>query len=135
MNIYIYLFPLFIFSQDVQLNKLFERSVYNNLSCDSLINYCSNERNLEQQAYLGAAMVLEARYSKSYFSKISLFKNGSRKLDDAINKKPKFVQFRWLRYCLQKNAPKFLKYNKNLTEDSLFINQYGTNQQKRVLNE
>ena len=35
--------------------------------------------------------------------KISLFKKGSEKLDEVINKNPKFVESRWLRFCLQKN--------------------------------
>ncbi len=133
--IFLFLFPIFIFSQSFELNKIFERAVLNQVSCDSLINYCSKEKNLQEKAYLGAGLILKAKHANSPFSKYSFFKKGSRKLDDAINKNPNFVEFRWLRYCLQKNAPKFLNYNKNLSEDKVFIEKKGTDQQKRFLSE
>lgn len=133
MKLIFYFFPLFVFSQNLDLNMLFERAVINKFSCDSLIDYCSKEKNLKQKAYLGAGLMLKAKHVNSSFSKFSFFKKGQRILNDVINKNPKFVEFRWLRYCLQKNAPKFLNYNKNMYEDSLFIRQNGNGQQKRVL--
>ena len=119
--IFLFLFPTFIFSQSFELNKIFERAVLNQVSCDSLINYCSKEKNLQEKAYLGAGLILKAKHANSPFSKYSFFKKGSGKLDDVIKKSPNFAEFRWLRYCLQKNAPKFLNYNKNLLEDKVFL--------------
>jgi len=130
MRFILYFFPLLIFSQNFELNKLFERAVINNLSCDSLVNFCSNEENLKQKAYLGAGLVLKAKHANSPFSKLNFFKKGRQILNDVINKNSNFVEFRWLRYCLQKNAPKFLNYDKNIFEDSLFIKQNGTIQQQ-----
>ncbi len=131
--ILIYFFPIFIFSQNLELHKLFERAAVNQFSCDSLVNYCSQEKTLKQKAYLGAGLILKAKHVNSPFSKFSFFKKGKRKLDGVINKKPNFVEFRWLRYCLQKNAPRFLNYNENISEDRSFIKKNGTNQQKQVL--
>ena len=133
--ILVFIFPTFIFSQNFELNKIFERAVFNQFSCDSLVNYCSKEKNLIEKAYLGAGLMLKAKYANSPFLKYSFFKKGRAKLDDAINKKPNFVEFRWLRYCLQNNVPNFLNYNKNLSEDKIFIEKNGTNQQKRILSE
>lgn len=133
MRFILYFFPLFVFSQNFELNKLFERAVINNLSCDSLVNFCSKEENLKKKAYLGAGLVLKAKHNNSPFSKLSFFKKGKRILNDAINKNSNFVEFRWLRYCLQKNAPKFLNYNNNIFEDSLFIKENGTIQQQQSL--
>ncbi len=133
MNLIFYFFPLFILSQNFELSSLFERAVINKYSCDTLVDYCSEEINLKQTAYLGAGLMLKAKHANSPFSKYSFFKKGTGKLDNAIKKSPNFVEFRWLRYCLQKNAPKFLNYNKNLLEDKFFIEKNGTSQQKRVL--
>ena len=135
MKLIFYFFPLFILSQNLDLSSLFERAVINKYSCDTLVDYCSEERNLKQTAYLGAGLMLKAKHTNSPFSKYSFFKKGSGKLDDVIKKSPNFAEFRWLRYCLQKNAPKFLNYNKNLLEDKVFIEKNGTSQQKRVLSE
>jgi len=125
--------PIFIFSQNFELNELFERAVFNKLSCDTLINYCLEEKTEKEQAYLAAGFVLKAKHVYSPFSKWSFFKKGINKLDQVINKNPKFVEFRWLRYSLQKNAPKFLNYNENLVEDRIFIKEYGSSFQKRIL--
>ncbi len=133
MKLIFYFFPLFILSQNFELNNLFERAVTNKFSCDTLVDYCSGEKNLKQKAYLGAGLMLKAKHANSSFSKLSFFKKGKRILNDVINKNPNFVEFRWLRYSLQKNTPKFLNYNKNMSEDSLFIRKNGTDQQKRVL--
>ncbi len=86
MRLFYFLFPIFIFSQSDELNNLFERSIANKSSCDSLISYCSDEKNEKQKAYLGAGLILKAKHEKSTFSKISLFKKGSEKLDEVINK-------------------------------------------------
>ena len=129
------IFPIFIFSQNFEFNEIFERAVFNKLSCDTLINYCLQEKTEKEKAYLAAGFVLKAKHVNSPFSKWSFFKKGVNKLDHVINKNPNFVEFRWLRYCLQNNVPNFLNYNKNLSEDKIFIEKNGTNQQKRILSE
>ena len=89
--------------------------------------------NQKCEAYLGAALILKAKHINSPISKLSFFRKGRKKLDDVIDKNPNFVEYRWLRYSLQKNAPGFLNYNKNLNMDSLSISMYGNNFQKRIL--
>ncbi len=126
------IFPVFIFSQNFEFNEIFERAVFNKLSCDTLINYCLQEKTEKEKAYLAAGFVLKAKHVNSPFSKWSFFKKGINKLDHVINKNPNFVEFRWLRYSLQKNAPKFLNYNENLVEDRMFIEEYGSSFQKRI---
>ena len=76
---------------------------------------------------------MKAKHVNSPISKVSFFRKGRKKLDDVIDKNPNFVEYRWLRYSLQKNAPDFLDYKKNLMLDSLVISMYGNNFQKRVL--
>ena len=125
--------PTFIYSQQIELRKIFERAVFQEVSCDSIIDFCKGKISQKSEAYLGAALILKAKHVNSPISKVSFFRKGRKKLDDVIDKNPNFVEYRWLRYSLQKNAPDFLDYNKNLMLDSLFISMYGNNFQKRVL--
>ena len=125
--------PIFIYSQQIEFRKIFERAVFQEVSCDSIIDFCKGKINQKCEAYLGAALILKAKHVNSPISKLSFFRKGRKKLDDVIDKNPNFVEYRWLRYSLQKNAPSFLNYNKNLNMDSLFISMYGNNFQKRIL--
>ena len=125
--------PTFIYSQHIELRKIFERAVFQEDSCDSIIDFCEGKINQKSEAYLGAALILKANHVNSPISKLSFFRKGRKKLDDIIDKNPNFVEYRWLRYSLQKNAPSFLNYNKNLNMDSLSISMYGNNFQKRIL--
>ena len=125
--------PTFIYSQQIELRKIFERAVFQEVSCDSIIDFCKGKVNQKCEAYLGAALILKAKHINSPISKLSVFRKGRKKLDDVIDKNPNFVEYRWLRYSLQKNAPGFLNYNKNLNIDSLSISMYGNNFQKRIL--
>jgi len=125
--------PTFIYSQQIELRKIFERAVFQEDSCDSIIDFCKGKINQKSEAYLGAALILKAKHVNSPISKLSFFKKGRKKLDDIIDKNPNFVEYRWLRYSLQKNAPGFLNYNKNLNMDSLSISMYGNNFQKKIL--
>ena len=112
--------PTFIYSQQIELRKIFERAVFQEVSCDSIIDFCKGKINQKCEAYLGAALILKAKHINSPISKLSFFRKGRKKLDDVIDKNPNFVEYMWLRYSLQKNAPGFLNNNKNLNMDSLF---------------
>jgi len=131
--IFFLIFPTLIYSQQIELRKIFERAVFQEVSCDSIIDFCKGKINQKCEAYLGAALILKAKHVNSPISKLSFFRKGRKKLDDVIDKNPNFVEYRWLRYSLQKNVPGFLNYNKNLNMDSLFISMYGNNFQKRIL--
>tara|TARA_B100000900_G_scaffold92981_1_gene76254 strand:+ start:1778 stop:2185 length:408 start_codon:yes stop_codon:yes gene_type:complete len=122
-----------IYSQETEFKKIFERAVFQEVSCDSLIDFCEGKISKKCEAYSGAALILKAKYANSPISKISFFRKGRKKLDDIIDKNPNFVEYRWLRYSLQKNAPVFLNYNKNLIKDSIYISKYGNDFQKKVL--
>ena len=127
--IIILLCPLFTLAQNIDLSKLFERSTNNIASCDSLINFCISEDNPRQTAYLSAGLMLKSKHSR----KLKFFKKGKNKLNDIINKNPNFVEFRWIRYCIQSNTPKILNYKQHLEIDKAMIEQNGTRQQKNIL--
>jgi hypothetical protein len=55
--------------------------------------------------------------------KLDLFKSGHKKLEEAINSDRGNVEFRFLRFIIQENSPRFLGYKGEMKEDSLFINK------------
>lgn len=130
-NIIIFLCPFLMYAQSTELIQLFERSTNNISSCDSLINYCLNEDHPRKTAYLSAGLMLKSKHSR----KLKLFKKGKNKLNDIINKYPNFVEFRWIRYCIQTNTPKILNYKQHLAIDKAMIKQNGTHHQKNILKE
>ena len=125
----IFLCPLLIHTQNIDLSKLFERSTNNISSCDSLINYCLNEDHPLKTAYLSAGLMLKSKHSR----KLKFFKKGKNKLNDIINKNPNIVEFRWIRYCIQSNTPKILNYKQHIEIDKAMIEKNGTGRQKNIL--
>jgi hypothetical protein len=55
--------------------------------------------------------------------KLSLFKNGHKKLEAAIKNSTENVELRFLRLIIQENAPSILNYNDDLEKDSIYITQ------------
>ncbi len=87
---------------------------------DSLINVTSNNKTI----YLGALLVKKAELLKDPQRKLFYYKEGRNILENEINKDPSNPEFRFIRLIIQENAPTFLKYNKNLNEDCILINEH-----------
>lgn len=68
-------------------------------------------------AYRGALTMKKAGFEKGVKSKVKTFKEGGGLLEEEIKSNPGNVEFRFLRLTIQENAPKILKYNKQLEED------------------
>lgn len=76
-----------------------------------------------KEAYLGAMLMKQAQFEKVPKNKLAIFKEGKEKLERAIEKQPGNVEFRFLRYAIQENAPKVLKYNNHIEEDKKVIEE------------
>jgi hypothetical protein len=77
-------------------------------------------------AFKGALLMKKAGFLKGAGSKVKMFKSGAVLLEEEIKKDPKNIEYRFIRLTIQENAPKILKYNKNLNEDKkLIIENYG----------
>lgn len=78
-------------------------------------------------AYQGALMMKKAGLIKQGKEKIEIFKKGAVLLETELRNDPKNVEFRLLRLIIQENAPKVVKYHKNIQEDVSFIkSNYGS---------
>ncbi len=107
---------------------------YSALSDDSLENVESLIQKIEKQedsslkkAYIGALYMKQAELLKVPAKKLNAFKKGHKLLENEILKNPKNIEYRFLRFIIQKNAPNFLHYNNNIEEDkNLIANNFSS---------
>lgn len=79
-----------------------------------------NQSELET-VYLGALLTKKANSTKDIKEKIEVFKNGVKLIDTAVSNSPENIEYRFIRYIIQENAPKILKYNTKIAEDKAII--------------
>ena len=72
-------------------------------------------------AYKGMAYFLEANLSINPYAKYTYFKKGKSLLEEAVNKNPWNAEIRFMRFCVQTSAPKFLGYISNIETDKYFL--------------
>lgn len=75
----------------------------------------------EKEAYEGALLMRKSGLAKNANEKLSLFKSGRSKLEAAITKNMDNIEFRFLRVIIQENAPRIVKYKKELESDVKLI--------------
>lgn len=75
----------------------------------------------EKDAYEGALLMKKAGLVTKAKEKLNLFKTGRVKLESSIKKEPGNTEFYFLRIIIQEHAPKMVKYNHDLENDSLQI--------------
>ncbi|HZG01247.1 MAG TPA: hypothetical protein VEY71_09600 [Chitinophagales bacterium] len=72
-------------------------------------------------AYKSMALMFDARDSYNPYTKMSSFNKGKDLLESAVKKDPASVEVRFLRFCVQSNAPFFLGYSGNIADDKAVI--------------
>lgn len=75
-------------------------------------------------AYKCLYYIMNAKYVFWVHKKMENFKTGRSKLDMAIEKWPGNMDLRVVRYAVQRNAPRFLKYYENIEEDKRMLLKY-----------
>ena len=91
-----------------------------------LISICEeykseNDSIIYAYSTVGDLMLIKYKYNPLY--KLKLFTEYSRRLDLIVINNFSNIEIRFLRYCVQKQAPRFLGYNDNLELDYQFIIQ------------
>jgi len=77
-------------------------------------------------AYKGATLTLMAKYAKGAKTKTGYFKEGKKLIEQSISAAPKNIELRYIRLSVQENAPKIVRYKKNISEDKEYIlNHYS----------
>ena len=90
---------------------------------DGQINLLKNWGVAGKQAFEGALLMKKAGLVKVPAKKLSLFKQGHKKLEAAIDDDKDNGEYRFLRLMIQENAPGILGYKKDLDKDSAYLRQ------------
>ena len=74
-----------------------------------------------REAFEGTLLIKKAGLVFNPVSKLSLFKSGHNKLDNAITKESNNAELRFLRLMIQENVPRILNYRNQIDEDSKIV--------------
>lgn len=77
----------------------------------------------ERNAFMGAMTMKKAGLGGNPLTRLNLFIEGHKLLEDAISRNPLNAEFRFLRVMIQENAPGFLGYNDDVNKDVQYINK------------
>ncbi len=91
------------------------------LIINSQLTIIRSSSNDEKEAYEGALLMKKAGLVSKAKEKLSLFKAGRLKLENAIKKDKENAEFNFLRLIIQEHAPKIVEYRKNLENDISII--------------
>lgn len=80
-----------------------------------------NKNNSVILAYKGAAFALKSKYTSNKKDKKEFFVSGVKLIENAVKEEPQNIEIRLVRFSIQENTPKFLKYKANLEEDKKLI--------------
>lgn len=110
-------------AQDINsLRKNLVLAVDDKSVCENMINaLLKNKNSPVEQSYLGAYQTIWAKHVINPLSKLSTFKKGTKNIDQAVATDPEQIEIRFIRYSVQKNAPKFLGYSEALKKDEVFL--------------
>ncbi len=86
----------------------------------SRINKTSNS-DVITNAYRGAISISMANHSKEKKEKLKLFNTGKKMLEESIAADSSNIELRFIRFTIQTNCPKVLRYNKEIASDKSFI--------------
>lgn len=106
----------------------FDKSAFYNAMAATDINSINNQIAVvkassitEKEAYEGALLMKKAGLTTKASEKLSLFKAGRSKLENAIKKNKDNAEFCFLRLIIQEHAPKIVEYRSNIDADVSII--------------
>jgi hypothetical protein len=81
--------------------------------------------------YAAMSHLVKAKHAVNPASKLGYFSSGRKLLEASIERSRSSVELRYLRHSVQNNAPWFLGYSDNLSEDAKVLNRYVTAKPRR----
>lgn len=121
------LFPLLFIAGNmdiIELRNLYYKASTNKEDAEKFHKATMDATSIDKHllsGYSGMSWMIKANHSFNPYNKLSYFFKGKALLDDAIAADPINIELRFLRYCVQTNAPGFLSYNANITGDKNII--------------
>lgn len=108
----------------VKLRELYYKAAADKDESEKFYSYLKTNPGVNSNvftAYSGMSYMIKAKYSWNPYNKLSYFNKGKDKLEEAIEKDPYNPELRFLRFCIQTNAPGFLSYSNNIKEDKAML--------------
>ena len=108
----------------IELRKLYYKAYDNKRSADEFFSVMMEVKNSTtplMMGYSGMAYMMKAKFLYNPYTKMSSFTTGKDLLNNAINKDPESIELRFMRFCAQTNAPRFLGYNRQIKEDKAIV--------------
>ena len=132
---------LFVINCTAQTNNLdkirkeYLETIKNEASIIQLMNTCEKYKNKDNStisAYKTAAKLMMIEYDYNPLTKLKSFTKHTKTLDYIVINNINNIEIRFLRFCIQKQTPRFLGYNDNLESDYKFIVQNIDIQSKKL---
>jgi len=128
--LYIFLFitPAFIQANEwdmVTIRELYTKATTSKADAEKFHSLIEAIKlpNASIKGYHAASYMIQANYHFNPSTKLSYFNKGKEQLDYAIQSESQNTELRFLRFCIQTNAPSFLGYNKQIVLDKTAIIQ------------
>jgi len=116
-------FGLYGQSIDLEYIRLnYEHATTDKELCRKMIE--EMQRNKEHPvylAYLGGLQSIWANHVGNPITKLKTFNKGKKNLEKAVPMDSENIEIRFIRWSVQKNAPRFLGYYQQIEEDKKFI--------------
>ena len=120
-SIYIILLLAFDFNPDIKEVVQEYHELTNEVSEISFIDKYHGSKDASVMAYVTSIAMKQAEYSPNPLRKLQLFQENKDKLNRLIDTHRTNIHLRYVRLLSQENAPFFLGYNGNITEDKLIL--------------
>jgi hypothetical protein len=123
----VFIQSLLAFSQNINVDearKLYAKSGENKDICKKLYEKLAEIDEKNQNlllGYKGAVLAEMAKHEKDAPKKLKFFKEGKRKLEQAILNDLENIELRFLRLSIQLHTPDALRYNGQIANDKAFI--------------
>ena len=127
LSITLFVISIHAFAQSINVEEarsMYVKSAENKDVCKKLYEKLAKIDEANQNlllGYKGAVLAEMARHEKDAPKKLKLFKEGKRKLEQAIINDLENVELRFLRLSIQLHTPDVLHYNAQIKSDKQFI--------------
>ncbi|MEZ4923851.1 MAG: hypothetical protein R2780_11815 [Crocinitomicaceae bacterium] len=116
-----------------KLRELYNVAHIDAQNCNCLIENAQHDSAVVSQGYLAAGIIISAKFLFNPLTKIKLFNDGKKRLEDLIAQNPRAYELFYIRYSIQKNTPSFLGYNRNLNTDRMILVNFFENSNDQIL--
>jgi len=116
-----------VYSEGISLEetrRLYPKTTEDKEACEQLYKKLAESEYKDHAlltAYYGAVTATKANYLKEPGEKLKYFRQGRRLIEKAVAMDSLNTEIRFLRFTIQTNVPKAVKYDKEIDEDKQFL--------------